>query len=97
MKKLIAIVLLSIVLMTGCSGGGNKGLATMQHFEEIQIGMTYEEVCEIIGSEGELVAEAGSDDLILQSYSWEGSKSGSSISISILNGIVDAKGQVGLE
>jgi hypothetical protein len=94
MKKLLVAMLACVMLLTACNS--KKGLATMQHFEDIEIGMTYEEICEIIGAEGELVAEAGSGDIVVQSYTWEGVNANSVISISFTNGVADAKAQTGL-
>lgn len=95
MKKLMVLLLICVLLLAGC--GGKNGEATLEKFNQIEVGMTYEEVCDIMGAEGELIAEGGSGDMVMQSYSWKGKKAGSSLHVSCTNGVVGAKAQSGLE
>ncbi|SDI19810.1 Beta-lactamase inhibitor (BLIP) [Alteribacillus persepolensis] len=54
-----------------------KGLLTEEKFEQIQSGMTYDEVVEIIGSEGELISETGEEgtEFHTEMYMWDATDS----------------------
>ena len=62
----------------------NSSYITLQEFNEIEIGMTYEEVVEIIGGEGDLIAE----DAYGKTYTWEPSSNSGiySVTMSFYNG-----------
>ena len=51
---LLFVVLVIIAIATGGSDKDEAGIMTMDKFNAIQNGMTYEEVVEIVGGEGEL-------------------------------------------
>jgi hypothetical protein len=74
MKKTIGISLLVLVLLmgfAGCSSSGGKEVAKVNYeqYMQINLGMSYEEVCNLIGAEGEAVAEP--EDETLKEYTWE--------------------------
>ena len=76
-----------------------KGDISMAEYNQIEVGMTYEEVCQIIGAEGELGAEAGVGGYSSEVYTWKGTLyfiSGANASITFMNGRVTAMAQVGL-
>ena len=66
------------------------GLLTLEKYNQIEIGMTYDEVKEIIGSDGSLSMEIGDKgtDYYMAGYIWEGSGDGSA---SLVFGKKDAK------
>lgn len=69
---------------------------TIEEFNKIQNGMTYQEVVNIIGGEGTLTSEYSVQWSTYQSFSWDGNHTGSSASLTFCNGILDSKMQFGL-
>ncbi|PEN88562.1 hypothetical protein CN553_23450 [Bacillus cereus] len=60
--------------------------------------MTYEEVVQIIGSEGEVTSESTVADYITKLYTWKGEGSlGANANITFQNNKVQAKTQFGLK
>ena len=47
-----------------------EGYATMDKFNQIEIGMTYDQVVDIVGSEGTLMSEAGTGEYKVSIYYW---------------------------
>lgn len=102
MKKLamcIAVVCIGLVVLAGCA---EKTIPdtyiTMAEYQEIEMGMTYEEVCEIIGSEGELgsaVDFGAGSEYVTEMYTWY-SVSGGAASITFQGGKVVMITQVGI-
>ncbi|MDA2738393.1 DUF3862 domain-containing protein [Bacillus cereus group sp. Bc015] len=67
-------------------------------FEQIQNGMSYEEVVAIIGNEGELQSESEVGNYKTQLYTWKGESGiGSNANVTFQNGKVQAKAQFGLK
>ena len=53
---------------------------TLAQFNTVEMGMTYQEVCEIMGSDGELLSEVDvdmGDEYVTKIYMWEGNSLGS--------------------
>ena len=73
------------------------GPATMDKFNQIQTGMTYDEVKEIMGEDGIESVSAESDAASAKVYQWAGETPGSNITVSFLNDGVSSTTQVGLE
>lgn len=91
-------VLIIIAIATGGSGEDDSALMTMEEFEAIENGMTYEEVVNIVGGEGELSNTASSGDYTIELYSWTGNGSANSnANVTFQNGVVTGKAQVGLK
>lgn len=93
-----------IVIAIVSDGGGDKdeaGIMTMDKFNAIQNGMTYEEVVEIVGGEGEMSSSAGSDDGTIANvaiYVWKGNGGiTSNANVTFIEGKVSGKAQLGLE
>lgn len=63
---------------------------TIETFNKIGDGLTYNQVCEIIGFQGKLVEDSG----VVKKYSWE--QKGKSINVTFLNDKLLSKGQSGL-
>ncbi|MBS5166279.1 MAG: DUF3862 domain-containing protein [Butyricicoccus pullicaecorum] len=71
---------------------------TLDEYNQIQNGMTYDQVVEIIGSSGSSAAESGVNDYTIKIYTWYGNGiAGSNANVTFTNGTVSAKAQVGLE
>ena len=75
----------------------DTGYATIEKFNEIKTGMTYEEVVEIMGSEGTVMSEVEVMDSITTIYYWYSWNHISNMNITVVDGEVIAKAQVGLE
>lgn len=75
-----------------------KDSININHFSNINEGMTYTEVKDFIGFEGDLVIEEGVEDStqIKQIFSWKGSDPTSFVEITFLDGKVHSKVQQGL-
>lgn len=102
MKKMISFLAALILVLSfgvSCSSDGSK--ISMEEFNSINEGMTYEEVCEIIGGEGEQLANTDlglGDEFVTESYQWECEGSiGANAIIMFQGGKVVTKSQAGLE
>lgn len=79
----------------------NKPTISKDEFDSISTGMTYDEVVEVIGSEGEVLSEVDLDigeqyETIM--YMWKGEGSlGANANITFQGGKVTAKAQIGLK
>lgn len=77
-----------------------SGKITKEDFDKIKDGMTYEEVVKIIGSEGEVMSESGSegDPSHTIMYSWEGEGDiGANANMTFQGGELVNKAQFGLK
>ena len=79
------------------SDSSEKECISMEEFSEIKTGMSYDEVIEIIGCEGELSSEVSVVDITSELYIWYGSDGISNANVTFSNGKVMAKAQFGLE
>ena len=70
---------------------------TMEMYEAVKNGMTYEEVVEIFGGEGAPLSAAKVLDSVSVVYTWDGEVLGSNCNITFQDGKVFAKAQIGLE
>lgn len=78
----------------------NKPTITLAEFKAIENGMTYEEVCEIIGGEGELLSEGGEPGSAYYTvmYQWKGEGSlGANANAMFQGGKLTNKAQYGLK
>lgn len=78
----------------------NEPTISLAEFNEIKTGMSYEEVCEIIGSEGELLSESGESgsDYHTVMYMWDGEGSiGANANAMFQGGKLISKAQIGLK
>ncbi|MBS6860352.1 MAG: DUF3862 domain-containing protein [Clostridiales bacterium] len=72
----------------------------MSEFKRIETGMTYDEVVEIVGTDGELSTSVDmfGSELKTEMYVWRGNGSiGSNANVTFQGGTVIAKSQVGLK
>lgn len=73
---------------------------SMSEFKRIETGMTYDEVVEIVGTDGELSTSVDmfGSELKTEMYVWRGNGSiGSNANVTFQGGTVIAKSQVGLK
>ena len=71
--------------------------ATLEKFNQIQTGVTYQEVVELMGEEGTLSTESSYGDQTMQIYYWYAKNGISNATVSFQNEKVTAKSQIGLE
>ena len=81
---------------TGTSTSKKQGEMTLEKFEQIKVGMTYEEVVDIVGEEGTLSTESAYETQSMKIYYWYASDGISNATISFINNEVTAKNQLGL-
>ncbi len=75
-----------------------KESININHFSNINEGMTYKEVKDLIGFEGDLLIEEGVEHStqIKQIFAWKGSNPTALVEITFLDGKVRSKAQQGL-
>ncbi|AFU13366.1 hypothetical protein bcere0017_25540 [Bacillus cereus Rock1-3] len=75
-----------------------KEFININHFSKIDEGMTYTEVKDLIGFEGNLLIEEGVEHStqIKQIFAWKGNNPNSFVEITFLDGKVHSKSQQGL-
>lgn len=69
---------------------------TLEKFNKIETGMTYQQVVDIAGEEGTLSTESSYGDQTMKIYYWYAKNGISNATISFMNGKVTAKSQIGL-
>lgn len=81
------------------SGVSNESeYITMDEYNQIETGMSYNEVKEIIGSEGELTSTSSVSGYTVAIYTWYGNGvAGSNANVTFTNDEVTGKAQVGLK
>lgn len=70
---------------------------TLEKFNKIETGMTYQQVVDIAGEEGTLSTESSYGDQTMKIYYWYAKNGISNATVSFMNGKVNAKSQIGLE
>lgn len=78
------------------STNSNSALITLDEFNRIESGMSYEDVVNIIGSNGSLSSESSMGNYTIQIYTWYGNIIGANANVTFQNGKVVGKAQVGL-
>ena len=87
------------MMLTACDSEEKAELITLEEYNQIETGMSYDEVKAIIGG-GEVSSETGKegDDIHIVIYLWKGKGStGANALITFSNGEVKTKAQAGLE
>ena len=73
-------------------------LATLSEFQQLHDGMTYQQACEIIGSQGTVISESSSGGYHIVMYQWEGQgQLGANMNAMFQNDQLVQKAQFGLE
>ncbi len=80
----------------GVSSGDDIEI-TIEQYNAIETGMTYEEVVEIMGGDGSLLSDTEIAGSTSQIYMWNGNSFGANANITFSDGKVIAKAQVGLK
>ena len=70
---------------------------TMEMYNSIENGMTYDEVVEIFGAEGAPLSTAKTFGIVTTIYTWNGTSLGGNCNVTFQDGVVFAKAQYGLE
>ena len=70
---------------------------TLEKFNQIETGMSYRKVADIVGKDGTLVYESEFLGVITKIYSWYGSDGFSNANITVQDGVVTSKSQFGLQ
>lgn len=100
-KISIAVIIISALIVGVLSIMPDSSLITLSEFNAIQNGMTYEQVCEIVGGPGELLSDVDlgiGSEYAGQVYMWEGNGSlGANANITFQGGVVVMKAQYGLK
>lgn len=81
---------------TGSSITQEQTKVTLEKFNKIETGMTYQQVIDIIGEEGTISTESSYGNQSMKVYYWYASNKIANATISFMNGKVTAKSQVGL-
>lgn len=75
----------------------DAGYATMEKFNQIQNGMTYAQVQQIMGSAGEVMSDSEIAGYKTTIYVWKAKDGISNMNVTIQNDAVQSKAQVGLK
>lgn len=78
-------------------GDSSEATATMDKYNQVQTGMTLDQVTEIMGGEGQLESDTDVAGTSSQIYIWSGESLGSNMTVTLMNGTVSAKAQYGLD
>lgn len=92
MKKLITLNLLAVALLPGCGG---TPVVTLSEFQQIQPGMTYDQVAQIVGDPGSQFQSQEMMGIKSDTYMWENG-GGPNMVCMFQNGKLINKTQVGL-
>src|ERR1044072_7834710 len=76
--------------------GRDDAELTMEKFNQIKNGMTYDECVDIMGSEGNQIVSAGEGKYKVESYKWEGDNF-QYVMLSFMGGKLNSKAQNGLK
>lgn len=97
----IIIAFLGIGVLANISGNNenqdNKCYITLEKFNKIENGMTYDQVKEIIGCDGTVNSETEVSNIKMTIYSWYGKDNISNANVTVQNGKIISKAQIGLK
>ena len=104
MKRIItSLLVVALFAVLGCGGSGSTNKYTLDKFNQVQTGMTYDQVKSIMGDAGQVTTESKSpsipgvsDEIIIKGYEWQ-NPDGSNMQIMFMNNQVDTKAQAGLK
>ena len=89
-----------IIKGTGADIINSEASISLEEFNKIETGMTYKQVCDIVGGEGSLGSsvDIGGADFKTELYQWTGSGSlGANANVTFQGGKVISKAQIGLK
>ncbi len=95
----VATINLNNGIQKSISGTSNDSeYITMAEYNQIKADMTYDEVTQIIGSNGQLTSTVTSNNITISMYTWYGNgTAGSNANVTFTNNLVTGKAQVGLK
>lgn len=84
---------------TGITGLDNRNAVTITkaEFDQIQMGMSYEQVREIIGGDGDVMSEVEIGGMRTVVYMWKGNSLGANANFTFTSGALQARAQFGLK
>ena len=115
MKKIAVLFLIIVLNISLCSCGNpndiikgtdadiinSEASISLEEFNKIETGMTYKEVCDIVGGEGTLGSSVDvgvGDEYKTEIYQWTGDGSiGANANVTFQGGKVVSKAQIGLK
>lgn len=115
MKKIVILLLVMVLSVTLCACStpndlikgtsadiiNSEASISLEEFNNIETGMTYEQVCDIVGGEGTLSSSVDvgiGEEYKTKIYQWTGSGSiGANANVTFQGGKVISKAQVGLK
>ena len=102
--KALGVILGIIIIIAGLSalasdlgGDEDKCYITLDEFNKIENGMTYEQVKEIVGCDGTVNSDTEVYGTKMTIYSWYGKNGIANANVTIENGVLVNKTQIGLE
>ena len=114
-KRIISLVFVTLLCLGLCSCGtpndiikgtdadiiNSEASISLEEFNKIETGMTYNEVCDIVGGEGTLGSSVDvgvGDEYKTEIYQWTGDGSiGANANVTFQGGKVVSKAQIGLK
>lgn len=97
----IIITFLGIGVLANISGNNenqdNKCYITLDQFNKIENGMTYNQVKDIVGCDGTVNSETEVSNIKMTIYSWYGKDNISNANVTVQNGKIISKAQIGLK
>lgn len=97
----IIITFLGIGVLANISGNNenqdNKCYITLDQFNKIENGMTYDQVKDIVGCGGTVNSETEVSNIKMTIYSWYGKDNISNANVTVQNGKIISKAQIGLK
>ena len=82
---------------TSDNASDNASGITADKFNQITMGMSYDQVKEIIGEDGKNISEADSGGSVATMYQWDEADGIGNVLVTIQDGTVSSKSQLGLE
>lgn len=73
----------------------SAGTISLAKFNQIQTGMTYEQVKQLAGGDGKLQNQSEAGGMSMRMYTWDGDKPVSWVNVQFTNGQVTSKAQAG--
>lgn len=93
---IVGMVIIFVFDWDGTPSVDSGQYITLDEFNQIQAGMTYEDVVEIIGSEGTVMSTSTFMDTTCTIYYWYAADGIANANVTFTNNIVEGKAQIGL-